>query len=249
MNPKFFEQPILNSPYEAPSRHWELDDDGQPTHRLVEARRQVRFMSPIPAAKKRGAAAQLELNASLDAGDQAMIDLARVIQDLRGEVTRWRQLPNPHQWQVTPETGRLLAHWRRTDGWRDIRPFFCQVEAVETAIWLTEVAPKRRDQRTRRFLKRLEEANAEHGDLPRLALKLATGAGKTMVMAMLIAWQTINAVRRPNSPYFSRAFLIVAPGLTIRDRLRVLQPNDPDNYYRRRGLVPSDWSCPVFVDG
>jgi type III restriction enzyme len=74
----------------------------------------------------------------------------------------------------------------------------------------------------------------------RLALKLATGAGKTTVMAMLIAWQTINAVRRPNSKNFTRGFLIVAPGLTIRDRLRVLQPNDPDSYYASRELVPSD---------
>ena len=74
----------------------------------------------------------------------------------------------------------------------------------------------------------------------RLALKLATGAGKTTVMAMLIAWQTINAVRRPNSKRFTRGFLIVAPGLTIRDRLRVLYPNDPDSYYQSRELVPSD---------
>ena len=74
----------------------------------------------------------------------------------------------------------------------------------------------------------------------RLALKLATGAGKTTVMAMLIAWQTINAVRRPNSKNFSRGFLIVAPGLTIKDRLRVLQPNDPDNYYTTRSLIPND---------
>src|SRR6185503_20834775 len=74
----------------------------------------------------------------------------------------------------------------------------------------------------------------------RLALKLATGAGKTTVMAMLIAWQTINAVRRPGSRHFTRGFLVVAPGLTIKDRLRVLQPNDPDNYYSSRELVPSD---------
>ena len=240
MNPKFFEQPILNSPYEAPSRHWELDAAGQPTHRIVESRRQVRFLSPIPAPKKRRGGAQLDLTPGPDDSEEAKFDLARVIQDLRGEVTRWRQLPNPRQWQVTPETARLLQHWRRQEDWTDIRPFFCQVEAVETAIWLTEVAPKRREARGRRFLRRLEEVNAEHGDLPRLALKLATGAGKTMVMAMLIAWQTINAVRRPNSPYFTRGFLVVTPGITIRDRLRVLQPNDPDNYYRRRGLVPSD---------
>ncbi|MDE2979538.1 MAG: DEAD/DEAH box helicase family protein [Acidobacteriota bacterium] len=239
MNPKFFEQPILNSPYEAPSRHWELDENGQPTHRIVEARRQVRFMSPIPVAKKQRGVDQLELATSLDAGDQAMIDLARVIQELRGEVTRWRQLANPSQWQVTPETARLLEHWRRSD-LPGIRPFFCQVEAAEAAIWLTEVAPKRRDRGGRRFLRRLEEVNAAHGGLPRLALKLATGAGKTMVMAMLIAWQTVNAVRRPNSPYFTRGFLVITPGITIRDRLRVLQPNDPDNYYGQRGLVPSD---------
>src|SRR5450631_1115642 len=74
----------------------------------------------------------------------------------------------------------------------------------------------------------------------RLALKLATGAGKTTVMAMLIAWQTINAARRPGSKNFTRGFLICAPGLTIKDRLRVLQPNDPDSYYASRELVPGD---------
>src|SRR6266480_1768487 len=74
----------------------------------------------------------------------------------------------------------------------------------------------------------------------RFALKLATGAGKTTVMAMLIAWQTINAVRRPASKNFTRGFLVAAPGLTIKDRLRVLQPNDPDSYYASRELVPSE---------
>jgi type III restriction enzyme len=82
-----------------------------------------------------------------------------------------------------------------------------------------------------------EQANPE---LLRLALKLATGAGKTTVMAMLIAWQTINAVRHPNSKTFSRGFLIVAPGITIKDRLRVLLPNDPESYYRHREIVPPD---------
>src|SRR5204863_8952419 len=82
--------------------------------------------------------------------------------------------------------------------------------------------------------------NAYNPELTRPALKLATGAGKTTVMAMLIAWQTINAVRRPQSTRFSRGFLVVAPGLTIKDRLRVLQPNDPDSYYASRELVPSD---------
>jgi type III restriction enzyme len=72
------------------------------------------------------------------------------------------------------------------------------------------------------------------------ALKLATGAGKTTVMAMLIAWQTVNAVRRPNSKKYTRGFLLVAPGLTIKDRLRVLLPNDAESYYKTRELIPGD---------
>ncbi len=107
-------------------------------------------------------------------------------------------------------------------------------------IWLTEVAPKA-GKPGQGFLQHLTDANqAANPELMRLALKLATGAGKTTVMAMLIAWQTINAVRRPQSTRFSRGFLVVAPGLTIRDRLRVLQPNDPDSYYASRELVPGD---------
>ena len=150
----------------------------------------------------------------------------------------WRSLPNPNQWQVTPETARLLQHWRHHK-FSDIRPFFCQVEAVETAIWLTEVAPQSRN--GKRVLDHLAAANKDaNPELMRFALKLATGAGKTTVMAMLIAWQTINAVRRPASKNFTRGFLVCAPGLTIKDRLRVLQPNDPDSYYASRELVPGD---------
>src|SRR6202042_1333108 len=82
--------------------------------------------------------------------------------------------------------------------------------------------------------------NGANPELMRLALKLATGAGKTTVMAMIIAWQTINAVRQSGSSRFTRGFLVVTPGLTIRDRLQVLQPNDPYSYYRERELVPGD---------
>ena len=153
-------------------------------------------------------------------------------------VERWRALTNHSEWQVTPETARLLQHWR-THKFAGVRPFFCQVEAVETAIWLTEVAPH--SKAGKRILEHLVAANRDaNPELMRIALKLATGAGKTTVMAMLIAWQTINAVRRPGSKNFTRGFLIVAPGLTIRDRLRVLQPNDPDSYYASRELIPSD---------
>src|SRR5439155_8757894 len=93
----------------------------------------------------------------------------------------------------------------------------------------------------KRFLDYLLSANKDaHPDLMRLALKLATGAGKTTVMAMLISWQTVNAVRRPQSNRFTRGFLVVTPGLTIKDRLRVLHPNDPDSYYASGELVPGD---------
>ena len=113
-------------------------------------------------------------------------------------------------------------------------------EAVETVIWLTEVAPKL-GQVGRTFLDHLDGANElSNPGLPRLALKLATGTGKTTVMAMIIAWQTVNAIRRPNSKKFTRGFLVVTPGITIRDRLRVLHPNDPDAYYTSRELVPPE---------
>jgi type III restriction enzyme len=166
-------------------------------------------------------------------------DPTAVINAVRAQVDKWREIPDPGDWGVTPETARLLQHWR-SYAFNSIRPFFCQVEAAETAIWLTEVAPTG-GKAAADLLANLANANLEaNPELNRLALKLATGAGKTTVMAMLIAWQTINAVRHPNSKKFTRGFLVVAPGLTIKDRLRVLQPNDPDSYYRQRELVPGD---------
>ena len=122
---------------------------------------------------------------------------------------------------------------------RRIRPFFCQIEAIETLIWLTEVA--HRQKRHKHLWTHIENANEQaNPELLRLALKMATGAGKTTVMAMLIAWQTVNAVRTPGSKLFTRGFLIITPGITIRDRLRVLHPNDPESYFKSRELVPAD---------
>ena len=238
----FFEHPIINSPYERPSQHWELDESGQPTQKIISARRRAEFITPIPKPKKRKrAATQREIVFDEGLGissDAQQYDPTSVINEVRGYVESWRSLPNPAQWQVTPETARLLQHWRSYN-FNSIRPFFCQVEAVETAIWLTEVAPQSKG--GKRILDLLAAANRDSNpELMRLALKLATGAGKTTVMAMLIAWQTINAVRRPGSKQFTRGFLICAPGLTIKDRLRVLQPNDPDSYYASRELVPGD---------
>lgn len=239
----FFERPILNSPYEYPGRHWELDDQGQPTQKVIDRRRRAEFITPIPKPKKRkdgGKQATMAFDEGLGLSDEnQQYDHTAVINAVREEVDKWRRLPNPNDWRVTPETARLLQHWRHHD-FAGIRPFFCQVEAVETAIWLTEVAPRIGVTGTK-FLEHLANANNEaNPELMRLALKLATGAGKTTVMAMLIAWQTLNAVRHPNSKRFTRGFLLVAPGITIRDRLRVLMPNDPDSYYRSRELVPSD---------
>ncbi len=239
MDDSFFDHPILNSPYEYPTRHWELDETGQPTQKIVNARRPAQFITPIPKPKKRkGSPKQDDLLFDDLSTQSQQYSHTAIINGVRQEVDRWRQLPQ-HQWRVTAETARLLQHWRHHN-FSGIRPFFCQVEAVETAIWLTEVAPQS-GKAGQKYLEHLANANAEaNPELMRLALKLATGAGKTTVMAMLIAWQTINAVRHPQSRRFTRGFLIVAPGLTIRDRLRVLQPNDPDSYYQSRELVPSD---------
>lgn len=242
MSNPFFDHPILNSPYEYPRRHWELDDSGQPTQKVIDERRKAKFVTPIPKSKKQKAAPQqADLGLMDDAGETIQdqnYETTSIINQVRAQVDTWREL-KPHQWQVTPETQRLLQHWRHHP-FNNERPFFCQIEAVETAIWLTEVAPNTAP--GKKILAYLDSANAEaNPELSRLALKLATGAGKTTVMAMLIAWQTINAVRRPGSKMFTRGFLLVAPGLTIRDRLRVLLPNDSENYYTTRELVPQEF--------
>ena len=242
MSNPFFDHPILNSPYNCPQRHWELDPDGQPTQQILATRRRAEFITPIPKPKKRKKAAlqnEMVFDEGKDLSTAAQqYDITSIINQVRQAVDTWRSLPNPNQWQVTPETARLLQHWRHHN-FSGVRPFFCQVEATETAIWLTEVAPHTKAGSL--LLDHLASANKDtNPELMRLALKLATGAGKTTVMAMLIAWQTINAVRRPTSKHFTRGFLICAPGLTIKDRLRVLQPNDPNSYYKDRELLPSD---------
>ena len=239
MSDQFFKKPILNSPYEYPSSHWELVE-GLPTQKIIQSRRRVEFVTPIPKPKKRKSTTADIFDESLGLSDGSQkYDPISIINELRRHVDAWRVLPSERDWLVTPDTARLLKHWRHYE-FNDIRPFFCQVEAVEVAIWLTEVAPKI-GKTGKKFLDYLKSANEDaNPGLMRLALKLATGAGKTTVMSMLIAWQTVNAVRQPGSKKFTRGFLLVAPGLTIRDRLRVLQPNDPDSYYQSREIVPND---------
>ncbi len=240
MTPSFFERPILNSPYDYPALHWELDKAGQPTERILDRRRPVEFITPIPKPRRRRGQQELVLDEGRGLSTAAQqYDPTSIINAVRKQVDLWRAEPDANKWRVTPETARLLQHWRH-HRFSNLRPFFCQVEAVETVIWLTEVAPKA-GRTGKEFSDHLVAANEQaNPGLPRLALKLATGAGKTTVMAMLIAWQTINAVRRSSSPRYTRGFLVVTPGITIRDRLRVLQPNDPDSYYADRELVPQD---------
>jgi len=244
----FFDKPILNSPYAIPTKHWELDESGQPTHRIKDTRRLADFVTPIPLPKRRrrGEKRSEDEQEELLMGDAAGLSTRerryqenQDINELRMHLDRWRLLKDPNDWKVSPETARLLQHWR-TYKFNGVRPFFCQIEAAEAAIWLMEVAPKM-GKVGESILAKLDAGNKEaNPGLSRIALKLATGAGKTTVMAMLIAWQTINAVRHPTSKNFTRGFLIVTPGLTIRDRLRVLLPQDPESYYRTRELVPSD---------
>ena len=220
MDNRFFEQPVLNSPYEYPTQHWELDAQGQPTQQIINSRRRAAFITPIPKPRKHKQQLELALGEGkgLSTAEQ-QYDPTSNINAIRRQVDQWRRRPNPTDWHVTPETARLLQHWRHHK-FNNIRPFFCQVEAVETAIWLTEVAPTA-GRTGKGFLEHLANAsNDANPGLMRLALKLATGAGKTTVMAMLIAWQTINAVRRPTSGRFSRGFLVVTPGITIKDPAR-----------------------------
>ena len=113
MSDRFFDRPILNSPYEYPSRHWELDETGQPTSRILDRRRRVSFITPIPKPKKRGQREIVfdETAQALEAEGQ-QYELMEVINELRRRVDAWRSIPDPGRWRVTPETARLLQHWR-----------------------------------------------------------------------------------------------------------------------------------------
>jgi type III restriction enzyme len=143
----FFEQPILNSPYESPTRHHDLDADGQPTNRPpLQGRRRSSLITPVPKPRKRKQRSPKQ-SEILFADAEGLSDAGQeynptpIINEIRDYVDAWRRLPNPNDWQVTPATARLLQHWRH-HRFEAVRPFFCQVEAVETIIWLTEVAPK-----------------------------------------------------------------------------------------------------------
>ncbi len=229
----FFKHPILNSPYLEPTIHHRLDKDGQPTNdEPIGERRKSDLYTPVPKAKRGKKTAE-----TADLLDEVWeYDPTPIINEIRLHVRTWRD--STDYAGATSVSTKLLLHWRDHE-FASFQPFFCQREAVETVIWLTEVAKK--SPRYRHIWKHIEDGNGEaNPGLFRLCMKMATGAGKTTVMAMLIAWHTLNTVRSKDSRTYSKAFLIIAPGITIKDRLRVLDPSDPDSYFEKRELVPAD---------
>jgi type III restriction enzyme len=227
MSTVIIQNPVINSAFREPDRHFRFDDEGI-TSDVVDGRRTSSYFVPIPASKKKGASSQLALETEWT---QDRIEENVLVNQIRGRVNLWRQ---GGYLGVTATTRRLLDYWTNPD--RERKLFFCQIEALETAIYITECASRFGDQW---IANQLKEANdSSNPGLPRAALKMATGAGKTVVMGMLIAWQALNKLEHRQDARFSDSFLIVAPGITIRDRLRVLLPNDPQNYYAQRDLIP-----------
>ena len=247
MSKNFYDKPIINTPYKEPNCHYEFDDKGEPLDGPpVSNRRESKYYTPVPKPRKKKSQDNQPVMPMHPADGISTEDQeyspTPIINEIRSHVAEWR-VKKESDWEVTPPTARLLNHWREHE-FIGIRPFFCQIEAVETIIWLTEVAPKHAKYKP--ILDHIKNANASaNPDLIRLAMKMATGAGKTTVMAMLIAWHVANAVNSPNSKKYSRGFLIVTPGITIRDRLRVLLPSDPDNYYQKHDLVPYDMKTDI----
>lgn len=201
---------IINSPYRCPTRHWEQARDGTLT--IIDSRRSAGYeIYDIRNNTRR-------------------IEPLDLVNSIRQRVDHWRAAQYPG---VTSVSRALLDHWRdNTPGTRDLPFYFCQIEAIETLIWLVEGA---QEFRQGIFIPR------DGGPWERLCNKMATGSGKTALMAMIITWQVLNALtyfkRRAD---FSKTIFVVAPGLTVKERLRVLQPGEPDNVYDAFGLCPSE---------
>jgi type III restriction enzyme len=221
------ENPVINSPFEEPRRHFVFGDDGI-TDQLAESRRASSYFVPIAAPRKKGA--QLTLQ---EVWTAERLETNTFINRVRERVSLWRQ--GDYQ-GVTAVTRTLIGYWRNKD--RNRRLFFCQLEALETAIYIAEVASRYGDSWLETTLK--SENEVANPGLDRIAFKMATGSGKTVVMAMIIAWQALNKFANPRDRRFTDTFLVVTPGITIRDRLRVLLPSDPANYYVQHDIVTPD---------
>lgn len=203
---------IINSPYEEPQRHWRYDRKTR-LFDLVEGRRPAGYV-----------VASGDSRAFDDPGIFVEIPL---VNQIRPRVKAWREAGYPG---VTGITKRLLEHWRDPEEFETRRFFFCQLEAVETLIWLTE-APAAEWVGI--------EIPGDGGAFVRQCCKMATGTGKTIVMAMVIAWHILNKVANPQDARFSKNVLVIAPGLTVKKRLSVLELSAEGNYYEAFRIVPA----------
>ncbi|RMG51405.1 MAG: hypothetical protein D6723_10725 [Acidobacteria bacterium] len=214
------DNPIINSPFEEPTRYWDYHE-GQPV--LREGRRPAGYYLK---ARTRGPQAALL--------EEEFIPL-ELVNTIRERIKEWRKRDYPG---ITPITRRLLEHWNNSE--RERKLFFCQREAAETLIWLVETSPA---ERQGIVIPRDEPNDPEslskgYKALTRYAVKMATGSGKTVVMGMVIAWQVLNKLANLQDRRFSDAVLMVCPNLTIKERLQVLLPWKPGNYYERFDLIP-----------
>ena len=202
---------IVNSPYEEPKRHWRYDR----TTRLFDLADGRRPAGYVVASGESGAF-----------DDPGVFREIPLVNRIRGRVMAWRAAGYPG---VTGITKRLLKHWHDPEEFESRRFFFCQLEAAETLIWLTEAPPAARVG---------VDIPSDGGAFTRLCAKMATGSGKTVVMAMIIAWHVLNKATNPRDTRFAKNVLVVAPGLTVRSRLAVLGPSHAENYYEAFRVVP-----------
>ncbi|MGE5528744.1 MAG: BPTD_3080 family restriction endonuclease [Patescibacteria group bacterium] len=209
------EQLIINSPYEEPTKHWRYNRETR-TFSRIEERRPAGYVVATPGSK------------SFD--DPGIFVPLPLVNKIRPRVKAWREDPDTPYAGVTGITKTLLEHWRDPEQ-REHRFFFCQLEAIETLIWLTEAPVAQRAGID-------SEIEGDGGPFLRLCAKMATGTGKTILMAMVCAWQILNKVTYPQDKRFSKNVLVVAPGLTVKSRLQVLLPAGPGNYYEEFGIVP-----------
>jgi type III restriction enzyme len=211
MPQKTIDRLIINSPYDEPTLHWRYDRETRLFDR-VEGRRPAGYV-----------VASGDSRAFDDPGIFVAIPL---VNQIRPRVKAWREAGYPG---VTSITKRLLEYWCDPEEFEARRFFFCQLEAVETLIWLSEAPAAERVG---------IEIPSDGGAFLRQCCKMATGSGKTIVMAMVIAWHILNKVSNPQDARFCKNVLVIAPGLTVKSRLAVLDPPAAGNYYEFFRIVP-----------
>ncbi len=221
--------PIINSPFLEPTKHFKSDDKGL-TDKILKYRRPSSFNIPVPRAKNKQK--QLELNIAEGAYGDELQQENKFVNKIREKIKSWRNQDYPG---LTRTSKDLLLFW--TNQSRSKPLFYSQIEALETLMYINEVAEKAGENW---IINEIKKANKKaNPEIYRLAFKMATGSGKTVVMAMMIIYNTLNKIRYPQDTRFTDAFVIITPGITIKDRLNVLQPNDPNNYYKKMYLVPN----------